>query len=285
MDSPLVSVVIPSFNRAATVGNAIHSVLDQTWTNLELILVDDGSGDNTRQIVEAIGDLRLRYVYQENAGACAARNNGVKLARGAYVAFHDSDDVWYPEKLEKQMAAMSSSGADIVICRMLMRCPDGSSVRYPKYIPEGFVSPDDDLFGIGTQTILARKAAAEANSFDASLPRYQDLEWMIRAVNQYRVYCLDEPLVDYVVGADSISANPRKMYEALRLIHEKYPDMRKRYPALSMHIVRNLIGNWKAFRGAVEGQEKAYWRLTRQFYPGAFRYLRCRLRRKPSGRG
>lgn len=276
MDTPLVSVVIPSYNRAAVVEKAIRSVLEQTCGSLELILVDDGSKDGTRQVVDAIGDPRLRYVYQDNAGACAARNHGAELARGEYIAFHDSDDAWYPQKLEKQLRIMESTGADIVICKLLMRQPDGTAIRYPKRVGEGFLSPADDLFGIGTQTILGRREAVQRIRFDASFPRYQDLEWMIRAVRDYRVYCLDEPLVDYEVGADSISANPRRMYQALRLLADKYPDMKTRYPALSMHIVKNLLANWRAFRPVAQGEEKAYWRLVGRFYPGVLRFLGSR---------
>lgn len=280
-DMDLVSVVIPSYNRAATVEKAIRSVLDQTWSNLELILVDDGSGDNTRQIVEVIGDPRLRYVYQENAGACAARNHGAELARGLYVAFHDSDDIWYPDKLEKQMAVMERTGADIVVCKLLMHQADGTIVRYPKRIGEGFLSSADDLFGIGTQTILARRKVTESIRFDASFPRYQDLEWIYRALQSYSVYCLDEALVDYTVGADSISANPKKMYQALQMFADKYPNLKKHYPALSMHIVRNLLGNWKDFKPVAEGEEKAYWQLIRRFYPGMFRYFVSRFSAAP----
>ncbi len=277
ISQPLVSVVIPSYNRAHAIAASIQSVLSQTYENIELIIVDDGSKDNTKAVIEGVGDPRIRYVYQENAGACAARNHGARLAKGDYVAFHDSDDTWYPDKLEKQMAAMERTGADIVICKLLMHQPDGTQIRYPKRIGEGFISQADDLFGIGTQTILARKKVTDSSHFDASFPRYQDLEWIYRALQSYSVYCLDEPLVDYVVGSDSISANPKKMYLALRLIADKYPDMKKKYPALSMHIVRNLLGNWKSFKPVAEGQEKAYWQLVRRFYPGAFRYLASRV--------
>lgn len=93
---PLVSVVVPCYNRAAVLEQSVRSVLAQSYAELELILVDDGSTDRTRQVVEKIKDARLRYVYQQNAGACAARNYGAALARGEYIAFHDSDDVCTP---------------------------------------------------------------------------------------------------------------------------------------------------------------------------------------------
>ncbi len=281
-ESKLVSVIIPTYNRAGVLEKSVRSVLEQTWRELECIVVDDGSGDGTEQVVRAIGDSRLRYVYQDNAGACAARNRGIREAGGAWIAFHDSDDTWRREKLEKQMEIVERLKPDIVICKLLMHRPDGTEIRYPKRIPEGFVLPEDDLFGVGTQTILVRREVAERNLFDPSFPRYQDLEWLIRAVKDWRIYCLDEALVDYEVGADSISANPEKMFAALRMIADKYPGLPRDYPALSMHIVRNLIGEWPAFRSVARGRGREYWALTAHFFPGLIRYGSAR--RKGRGR-
>ncbi len=271
-ESKLVSVIIPTYNRAGVLEKSVRSVLDQTWRDLECIVVDDGSTDGTERVVKAIGDSRLRFVYQENAGACAARNRGIREAGGDWIAFHDSDDTWRREKLEKQMAVVERMKPDIVICKLMMHRPDGSEILYPKRIPEGFVLPEDDLFGVGTQTILARRDVAERNLFDPSFPRYQDLEWLIRAVKAWRIYCLDEALVDYEVGADSISANPEKMFAALKMIAEKYPGLSRDCPALSMHIVRNLLGEWSAFRPVARGRESEYRALVFRFFPGLIRY-------------
>ena len=98
----MVSVIIPSYNREKTIKKAIDSVLNQTWNDLEVIVVDDGSTDNTSQVISEIKDDRLKYVHQENAGACVARNRGINLASGEIIAFHDSDDLWRVDKLEKK---------------------------------------------------------------------------------------------------------------------------------------------------------------------------------------
>jgi GT2 family glycosyltransferase len=106
---PAVSVVLPAYNRAATIGRAIASVLAQNLSDLELIVVDDGSADGTVAAVRAIADPRLRLVALEaNAGAAAARNRGIAEARAPWVAFQDSDDEWLPAKLEKQMARLAA---------------------------------------------------------------------------------------------------------------------------------------------------------------------------------
>lgn len=104
----LVSVVIPTYNRSAICKVAVESVLSQTYGNLEVIVVDDGSGDDTREVMEGIPDGRVRYHRQENAGVSAARNTGMALARGEYIGLLDSDDAWLPWKLDAQIQVLRS---------------------------------------------------------------------------------------------------------------------------------------------------------------------------------
>ena len=106
MKPPLISIIIPTYNRESCVGQAIDSVLGQTWQDFEVIVVDDGSTDDTRKRLKVFGD-RIRVVHQENAGVSAARNAGMALASGEWLGFLDSDDLWRPEKLERQMADLA----------------------------------------------------------------------------------------------------------------------------------------------------------------------------------
>lgn len=267
-ETPLVSVVIPCYNRAAVLEKSVRSVLEQSYTALELILVDDGSTDQTRQVAEGIQDPRLRYVYQKNAGACAARNHGAKLAKGEYIAFHDSDDIWHPDKLKKQMQIMQEKHPDIVVCKMKRFDADGSIVLYPKRIGEGFVSAQDDLFGIGTQTILARRKVLETEQFFSEMPRYQDLEWIYRVLQKFTLYCMAEPMVDYYIGADSISRGTDKMYAAFVLLRKRYPELRKTFPALSLHIARDLLAGWKEMLRKKPGESGKYLALAWYYFPG-----------------
>lgn len=110
----MISIVLPSFNRAHILPKAVESILRQTYKDFELIIVDDGSSDNTCEVVKGFNDDRIVYVHQENAGACVARNNGIDHARGEYIAFQDSDDVWHEDKLEKQLTTLRNTGADVV---------------------------------------------------------------------------------------------------------------------------------------------------------------------------
>ena len=111
----LVSVIIPTYNRAEQVGQAVQSVLNQTWRHCEAIVVDDGSSDGTRDALEVFGE-RIRYVKTENHGVAAARNRGIRESRGSWIAFLDSDDLWHPAKIERQMLALREHDAAVCFC-------------------------------------------------------------------------------------------------------------------------------------------------------------------------
>jgi glycosyltransferase involved in cell wall biosynthesis len=200
----MISVVIPSYNRAGTIKRAVDSVLNQTYPDIEVIVVDDGSTDNTKTVLSEISDKRFRYIYQENAGACAARNNGIKHAIGEYIAFQDSDDAWRPEKLERQLKTMQQYNADICFCRMERHnYPEGKDRFYPD-IPEGIVQYEDLLLRslASTQTIIAKKEVYNSAMFDVNVKRMQDYDWMIRAAKNHRVCFTNAVLVDLYLQND-----------------------------------------------------------------------------------
>ncbi|TCU06825.1 glycosyltransferase family 2 protein [Rhizobium sullae] len=128
--APLVSVVIPIYNREHTISEAISSVLLQSIPNCEIIVVDDGSVDGGRQRVMSLDDTRIRYVYQPNSGANSARNRGIDLARGQYVALLDSDDRFLPGHLERSLAVLSKAPDVIVFARVVV--DRGSGVKFLK---------------------------------------------------------------------------------------------------------------------------------------------------------
>ena len=159
-----VSVIIPSYNRANLIERSVRSVLNQTYKNIEVIVIDDGSKDNTEEIVKAINDERLRYYKQENGGAAKARNNGVSLATGEYIAFHDSDDVWREDKLMKQMSFLKENPIyGMVYCNFMFHKMDGSSNIIPRDI-NVIGELDGDIFftllinnTVGAPTMLMKK--------------------------------------------------------------------------------------------------------------------------------
>lgn len=237
----MVSVVIPTYNRASTIKVAVLSVLNQSYSDLEVIVVDDGSIDNTNTIVNSINDSRIHYYYQQNTGACAARNLGVDKANGDYIAFHDSDDLWLPNKLQKQMECLLREHADVVFCKMSYKKDEEKIEFLPNNIMEGFVPLNADLFGIGTQTLLGKREVFVNNHFDIQMPRLQDFELILRLLNNnYKIYCMDEALVEYRLSADSISRNDKKLINALNLIKKNYPEIKVTNPIIC-RIISNLL--------------------------------------------
>ena len=132
----LISVVIPTYNRKDKLPACIQSVLAQTYANLEVIVVDDASTDGTQHLFDAPGDPRVHYVrYEQNRGACYARNLGAQRAHGSILAFQDSDDLWHADKLPKQYDLLMATGADLCYCGMNRVAASGSSFYYPVHAP------------------------------------------------------------------------------------------------------------------------------------------------------
>ena len=229
----MIYVVIPSYNREKTIVRAINSVLKQTYSDLEVIVVDDGSTDNTRAVLSEISDKRFRYIYQENAGACAARNNGIEHAKGEYIAFQDSDDAWRPEKLEKQIEAMQYYNADICFCRMERHnYPENKEKFYPN-IAEGIVEYKELLLKslASTQTIIAKREVYNSVMFDVKVKRMQDYDWMIRAAKHYSVCFIRDVLVDLYLQNDSITTfDYNKIQQINEFFLEKYKNLCDEYP-------------------------------------------------------
>ena len=128
----LVSVIIPTYNRAKTIERAVDSVLAQTWKELEVIVVDDGSTDQTNEVLKAYGD-KIRVIHRQNGGASAARNTGIKAATGEIISFLDSDDEWLPSKTERQVNLLQrteSSGVGCCVCNARMLFSSGTITSF-----------------------------------------------------------------------------------------------------------------------------------------------------------
>jgi len=226
---PNVSVILPTYNRAQLIGRAIQSVLGQTYSNFELIVIDDGSKDDTENVIEGINDRRIRYIrHESNRGANAARNTGIAAARGEYIAFQDSDDEWLPEKLEKQMEAFRLASRDIgVVYTGFWRIEGNQKI----YIPSPKIKPREGNIHarllyenfVTTQAVVIKKECFEkAGMFDENLPRLQDWELFIRVSKYYPFICIDEPLVASYFTPQSISADQRALASAHMYILEKH---------------------------------------------------------------
>lgn len=220
----MISVIIPVYNRENTIKRAIMSVLNQSFRDIELIVIDDGSTDNSANVIKAIKDERLKYVYQSNKGACVARNHGIDIAKGDYIAFHDSDDIWLPDKLKIQYEALLVNKADVIFCKMSDIGIYGT-VDIPKKLKEGFINNKCSLINIGTQSILGKQYVFSDCKFDNDMPRLQDFELLYRIVKKYSVYYLDTVLVEYYTGDNSISSSSQKFLRSVYMLKKKHPEL------------------------------------------------------------
>lgn len=233
MKEPFVSVVIPTYNRKDKIMASAESVLGQSYRNLELIIVDDASADGTEALFAGKTDPRMRYVrYEENQGACHARNYGAALAKGELIAFHDSDDLWHKDKLEKQVSFLLEHPADLCFCGMNRVAANGNHFYFPVHPFHAEHGLADVLAEnrAATQTLLMYRRVWENLKFDEEIRRYQDWDFIIRAAKDYRLTYLPEALVESEVGNDSISARVNS-YPHLLHLYEKHQELYQDYPA------------------------------------------------------
>ena len=220
---PFFSIVIPAYNRADKIQRTLQSCLAQTEPDFEIVVVDDGSGDDTRAVVEGMGDPRIRYVWQQNAGASAARNRGAREARGEYVAFLDSDDEFLIGKLAAFRAAIAAeAGPDPVVWYSPLyfhRSDDNRMVKPDRAIAPGqpvgdYLFAEDGL--MQTSTLVAPRALFRRVGFDASLRCLEDLDLCLRLEEAgARFRMLPEPLViwydDHSEGRLSYTTRPAEV--------------------------------------------------------------------------
>lgn len=198
----MISVILPVYNRAATLGRCVRSVLAQTRADWELIAVDDGSADDSVSVIAAFGDARIRVIRQEkNRGPSAARNAAMEAARGEYLALIDSDDEWLPPKLEKQIARLESGDCEMCGCDYWL-ATDGVDERVVLPAP---VSWAEELhtkceLGNGTTLVLRRECATAVGAMDERLRVYEDWDWMLRLVQRFRYAVVAEPLARVHAG-------------------------------------------------------------------------------------
>jgi len=236
-NSPTVSVILPTYNRAHLIGRAIESVLNQTYQDFELIVVDDGSTDNTQEVMKAFRDKRVRNIrHSRNTGAAAARNRGITASRGKYIAFQDSDDEWLSEKLRKQINVLNGSPSTVgyVYSDMWRVDRNGGEQYWPSpTIVQGKIineqSLDYQVRRLGIQTTLIKRECFKiVGIFDENFPRLIDLEFFMRLSKQFDSYHIKEPLVQFHPQTDGISSNIRAGSSGRILLLEKYyNDVRK----------------------------------------------------------
>lgn len=213
-----VSVVIPTHNYGRFIAEAVEGVLGQTHSVSEIVVVDDGSTDETETVVRRFGE-RVKYLRQENAGVCAARNRGVAESTGEFIAFLDADDRWYPEKLEKQLAKFRTD-PEIGLVHCGIREFDsttGETIAIHLEGGEGWVADrlalweEPVIYGPGGSIMIRRPVIAEVGGFDTALRNGEDWEFCFRVARRYKVGFVRDVLVDYRNHGDNATKNVREM--------------------------------------------------------------------------
>ncbi len=233
MTSPHFSVIIPMFNAIGSLAATVASVLDQSDPDFELIIVDDGSADNSLAVALAMAafDARIRVVSQDNAGPAAARNLGVELARGALLAFLDADDIWHEDKLACHRAfhnAQPNVGVSYArIAFLEAGRAAGTTARTESTVPAGPLTVTQ-LIGENpvctTSNIVVTRACINAvGGFRAGMVYAEDQEWLARVAAQgFSVCGIDRLLVEYRLSPTGLSSNLRRMHRGWRRLAYQY---------------------------------------------------------------
>lgn len=238
MSTPRVSTVIPAYNAAATLPAAVESVLRQTFDVFEIVIVDDGSQDDTYEVANRIRDPRVRVLHQENLGASSARNTGISAAVGDLVAFLDADDLWYSQKLDRQLDFMARTQANASQTAVWFVADDMAPISRGPCRPSQDALLDVLLFrhlpGFSSTLVATRELLEQVGPFDESLEILEDWEFAIRLARQGQFLNLDEALTTYRVHPGNRSRDLQlHVRPGLQVLEELFAD-----PQLPVRIQR-----------------------------------------------
>ena len=224
-EKPLISVVIPTYNRPELLKKAIQSVINQTYKNFEIIIVDDSSIKNNEKIIKNFNKKNIIYIKNKTRkGGGHSRNIGIKKAKGEYIAFLDDDDEWIPEKLEKQLKAYNTPKLGIVVCYSLDKRYDRVRIsKPPENVDHKYLLKSFNLSS--TSTYMIKKDVLEkVGYFDTKLPSAQEYDLALRITKDYTVKTVPEILMIQHASKNQISINWNKKIRGILAIYNKYGD-------------------------------------------------------------
>jgi glycosyltransferase involved in cell wall biosynthesis len=237
-EGPLVSVVLPTHNRSATLPRAIRSVLDQTYEHLELVVVDDASDDGTAELVRAFDDdARVQFLHLDTRGGPGrARNVGIRESAGELVAFQDSDDEWLPLKLERQVELLQSNArlGGVGGGYIMTGAPQAMQYRFPLLSAAAGYEAEvlEGACCITPVWLLRRAALADVELFDETLPSLEDWDLMLRLSDAIPLQCIFEPVLVKHAAADSLGWDIERRGPAMVELLERHGERWKRNPRL-----------------------------------------------------
>ena len=238
---PLVSIIMPTYNRGSIIGNAIDSVLNQTYTNFELLIIDDGSEDGTVEFLDSIGDDRIKILTNKrNHGSSFSRNKGLRHAKGDFIMYLDSDNIWDPKYIETMIGAF-------------IQLPDADAIYSGQYLFKGFdcTDPYAIRFGSYNKTLLHNRNYIDMNcfchkksvidkvgGFDERIWRLIDWDLILRVSNQLKIYSVPTILCNYYEHdfPDRITNMPFKYYSACQQLFNRHPRPVKQYEPLNKKV-------------------------------------------------
>jgi len=265
---PKISVVIPAYNSENTISYTIQSVLNQTFKDLELIVINDGSQDSTLEIITQIADSRIQVFSYPNAGGNVSRNRGLNHAIGEFVSFLDADDLWTPDKLESQLKALQENATAKVAYSWTDYINENSEV----VLSGTHFTANGDIFEKllvtnflenGSNPLIYREALVELGGFDESLNAAQDWDMWLRLACKFDFVCVASAQILYRISANSVSSNLDRQEKAcLQVLERAY----KERPSL---------------RDGTRTALKQTWNLS---LANLYKYLTCKALQKPFNR-
>lgn len=282
---PLISVIIPVYNAERTIQETVKSVLKQSFSDFELIAINDGSTDSTLDILSQITDQRIKVYSYPNAGPNHSRNRGLSHASGKYVSFIDADDLWTADKLEAQLRAIEQN-PEAAVAYSWTNCIDesGNFLRRGGYFSwSGDVYARlllNDFIESGSNPLILKQAITEVGNFDESMPAAQDWDMWLRLAERYHFVVVPSIQILYRVASNSWSSNVLRMEAAsLRVIERCYA----KAPESIQHLKQISLANrykyltFKALEGFPE-QQKGF--IAAKYLWQAIRYDSNLLKRK-----
>jgi len=259
---PTVSVIIPVYEGEKTIKDTIQSVLNQTFSDFELIVINDGSEDSTLKIVSNVQDPRVKVFSYPNAGLSASRNRGIALASGEYITFIDADDLWTPDKLEAQLKALQENSQAAVAYSWTDWIDESN-----QFIGRGsYITENGDVFAKlllsdfvanGSNALIRRQALTKVGGFDESLTSAEDWDMWLRLAAHYEFVAVPSPQILYRISPSSMSSDVWKMEASSLQVLEKAFAVA---PESLQHLKRQSLGNrykyliFKALEGTPEQQ-------------------------------
>ncbi|MBD0302712.1 MAG: glycosyltransferase [Tolypothrix sp. T3-bin4] len=258
---PIISVVIPAYNSEKTIRDTIESVLQQSFKDFELIVIDDGSQDSTYQVVSSFSDPRVRVFSYPNAGVSASRNRGITKANGEFLAFLDADDLWTPDKLEAQLRALEDNPQAAVAYSWTDYIDESGQFLHPGNHPTatGDVYSDllvNDFLENGSNPLIRREALRKVGGFDESLCGPEDWELFIRLAACYPFVVVPRSQILYRLSINSISFNlTRQEAQCLQVIERAFNQAPESLRHLKPLSIANLY-QYLLFRGLARPLER-----------------------------